>query len=897
VIRLRFIQDIRDTKELMAAPLKIVEDWALPEVFPVEQVTLVLQSELASLYSGKNLSPATASALRHLSPEQTRQLRERHKSHLGNLLAPDIDKTSLHLEARKLGQKMSHCGLPLDWIAETYRHLVARLNERIFTLPVEVEERWKCSSVLHDRFFQDMVLLSAAYAGQPNINTSSDTSTQNALYRALMSGAELVVRAQTERELLDELCRMMVKSDLFAHVWIGRPNLTGTLEIESTFSSANMQDSWMPNVYTGDEEHNLIVRAWRQGKLQYSNDRVPELISSELQNFYHIYGLRSIAVVPLYRDGDLWAVLSLFSTQKGVFTPELLELLERIGRLVGHGLDAIDLRQILEQERQHQAWLARHDTLTDTLNRRGVVERLEEGISRTRRHKKLLAVAVMDLEGFKAINELHGHPAGDLLLRTLADRLQLTLRQTDAVGRLGSDEFVLILEDLEHEDDLTMMLSRIQAAVEDPIRLTNGRSVIVRSNIGLTVFPQDDSAPERLLRHADRALDALKENESQPEQRWSVFQAEADQQKYIRQKAVLSLFRSGHLRVHYQPVIDLQTGTISGIEALARLVTEDDNHLLPGEFLPLLSEADLIALTHQVTTQSIQDLHRLDKAGFYVHVGINFEPTMLADAQAMQDLRRQVETSGLAPDRIILELLERADALSVSSTQQALRDLKTCGVRIALDDVGSAYSSLLRVKELPADIIKLDRSFLIGLERQPKELRFIMNLVHLAQTLGLGLVAEGIECAASADALAALGVKLAQGFSIARPMPIDDLLKWLKRYKPVSWGQPTSVLGAVAMQLRVLDASGRILEQRPSLMQHLLERNADWEREIGGSIRQDGPGASQLAAAHLAWHKTMEGLSAQPDGRVDIHAFQSARSAYEEEMFQAALAAETETVQ
>lgn len=877
----------------MAASLKLVEDWTLPKVFPAEQMTPVLQSELAGLYAGRNLSPEIASSLRDLSPEQARQLRERHKIHLANLLSPALNKVSWCEEAHSLGRKMAQCGLPLDWIAETYRHLLARINEKIFTLPVTLEERWKCSSVLHGRFFRDMTLLSAAFAEQPKGEHGSDLSTQNALYRALMSGAELVVRAQTERELLDELCRMMVKSDLFAQVWIARPNLAGTLEIEATFSSADLRNhSYLPNVYTGDEDHNLIVRAWRRGKVQYSNDRLADAESPEIQNFYREHGLRATAVVPLYRDGDLWALLTLLSREADIFTPELLELLERIGRLVGHGLDAIDLRQILEQERQHQAWLARHDTLTDTLNRRGVVERLEEAVSRTRRHKKLLAVAVMDLEGFKAINDLHGHPSGDLLLRTLADRLQLTLRQTDAVGRLGGDEFVLILEDLEHEDDLTMMLSRIQSAVEDPVRLANGRSVVVRSNIGLTLFPQDESSPERLLRHADRALDALKEDESQPEQRWTVFQAEADQQKYVRQKTVLSLFRSGHLRVHYQPVINLQTGKVSGIEALARLVTEDNRQLVPSEFLPLFSEADLIALTHQVTTQSIQDLHRLDKAGFCLNVGINFEPTMLADSQAMQDLRRQVETSGLGPDRIIFELLERADALSVSSSQQALRDLKTCGARIALDDVGSAYSSLLRVKELPADIIKLDRNFLIGLERQPKELRFIMNLVHLAQTLGLGLVAEGIECAASADALAALGVKLAQGYSIARPMPIEHLLQWLRAYKPVSWGQPTSVLGAVAMQLRDLDASGRILEQRPSFMQHLLVRDADWEREIGGSIRQDGPGASKLAAAHLAWHKTMENLSSHPDGRVDFHAFQAARTAYEEEMFQAALAAE-----
>ncbi len=712
----------------------------------------------------------------------------------------------------------------------------------------------------------------------------------NGLYRALMSAAELVIRAQSERELLDKMCHLLVESGLFSQVWIARPNIAGDLEIESIFSTVELkQYRYLPNVYTGDESRILAVRAWRQSKLQYTNDRLADPDCPPIQDFYREHGLHATAVVPLYRDGDLWALLTLLSHESNIFNPELLELLERIGRLIGHGLDALDLRQILEEERQHQSWLARHDALTDILNRRGVIERLEEAISRARRHKKLLAVAVMDIDSFKSINDLHGHPTGDLLLRTIADRLQTALRQTDAVGRLGSDEFVLILEDLDHENDLIMMLSRVQTSVEVPIHLSNGRSLALRSSMGVTLFPQDDSAPERLLRHADRALYSFKESKDEPVERWTLFQAEADERKHVRRKTILSLFRSGCVRIHYQPVVDLQTGRVSGIEALARLADGDNILLPPSEFIPQLNAADLSALTHQVVDQSIQNLHRLDKAGFKLNVGINFEPTMLADPKAMLDLRRQVETSGLAPDRFILELLERADTLSTVGSQEALRALKSCGARVALDDVGSAYSSLLRVKELPVDMIKLDRSFLIGLEREPKELRFLMNLVHLARALGLDFVAEGIECTASGDALAALGVRLAQGYAIARPMGIEDLLKWLKRYKPVPWTRPTSILGAVALQIRDLDASGRILEQRPYFLQHLLAREVDRQREMGAGIRESGPGILKLNSAYTTWHKTVMELSSAPNGVVDFESFQAARYTYEENMFQAAL--------
>jgi diguanylate cyclase (GGDEF)-like protein/PAS domain S-box-containing protein len=715
-------------------------------------------------------------------------------------------------------------------------------------------------------------------------NASLQSERANAMYGALMNAAELVIRAQTERELLDELCSLLVNGGLFSQCWVVRPNTAGELEIQSIYSSQPVDTRmYLPNVFTGDETRILSVRAWRRARLEYSNDRLADEMAEPIRKYYQHHGLHATAVVPVYRDGDLWGLLTLISSQANILGPEVLELIERIGRLVGHGLDALDLRQILEEERQHQSWLARHDALTDILNRRGIIERLEEATARARRHGKLLAVAVLDLDGFKLVNEAHGHRTGDLLLRSVADRLQSTLRQSDAVGRLGSDEFVLVLEDFERPEDLSLLLSRIQSVINGPVQLANDRSASVRATIGLTVFPADDSSPERLLRHAERALYTLKESKEEPEQRWMVYHAAEDEQKHQRQKTIRSLFRSGNLVVHYQPVIDLQSGRVSGIEALA-----------PAEFLPQLTAADLVTLTHQVLAASTNDLQLLDAAGFELSAGINFEPGTLADPKAMQELQAQIEASGVSPQRIILELLERADSMSVAGSQQALQSLKDCGVRIALDDVGSAYSSLLRVKELPVDMIKLDRSFLIGLEKHPHELRFLMNLVHLARALGLSFVAEGIECPASGDALAALGVKLAQGYSIARPMPFDALLAWLRQYQPVPWTRPTSVLGAVALQLRDLDASARMIEQRPSFLRHLVARHPELDSEMDRLVSHADPGGRQLSAAYRAWHAKIAAMSQSAES-VDFASFEYARTAYEEEMFRAALDANSKT--
>jgi diguanylate cyclase (GGDEF)-like protein/PAS domain S-box-containing protein len=718
----------------------------------------------------------------------------------------------------------------------------------------------------------------------------SESVHSNALYRALMSTAELVVRAHTERELLAELCRLLVESKLFTTAWVGRPNTGGDMEIQSICSHGHTLEDLtdLPNVLTGDENGVLAVRAWRRCQIQFTN--YPGCLP--IQNLDRTHRIHAEAEVPLYRDGKIWALLTLLSEESNIFYPELLELIERIGRLAGHGLDAIDLRQTLDEERKYQSWLARHDPLTDLLNRRGLTERVEEAIARAQLGGSSVAVALVDLNGFRVLNEVHGHPACDLMLRTVADRLQTSLRPGDAAGRLGGDEFVLVLEGVD-EEKLALILPGIQAAVERPIELSNGRTATIQTSIGVTLFPQDNSEPRQLLRHADRALYALKESGEEAGSRWAVFQAKEDEEIRRRQKSILALLRKGNVRVHYQPIIDLQSGRPVKVEALARLEDNGDDLLMPADFLPHFGPAELTTLTYQVLSQGIQDMRRLDDSGFHLGLGINLEPAILADPVATQNLRRQIETSGLGAHRIVLELLEHPDALSLTGSREVLLELKRSGARVSLDDIGSGYSSLLRIKELPIDSMKLDRSFMSGLDRQPKELRFLMHLTDLSQTLGVDLIAEGIESNACRDAIAALGIRFAQGYAIAMPMDICELEEWLGKYKPVSWSGPTTLLGGVALQLRDLSMTERFLDHKPSLMQSVALFDPQCPCKTGLAIQAIGPEASKLFSAHLSWHGAMAALWKQSAGLVNSRAFHTARAAYEEEMFRLVLEAQT----
>ncbi|MFZ0519042.1 MAG: EAL domain-containing protein [Acidobacteriaceae bacterium] len=715
----------------------------------------------------------------------------------------------------------------------------------------------------------------------------------NALYQALMGTAELVVASQTEPQLVDGLCHLLVNSQLFSKVWIARPKLDGDLQVESicTSSGESTEVSCLPNVIHGDEKTELAVRAWRHRQLQFSNDRetvvAGQLIPDPERND------SPSAVVPLYRGGQIWALLTLLTDELDVFSPELLELMERIGRLAGHGLDALDLRHTLEKERKHQSWLARHDGLTDVLNRRGLTMRVEEAITRSRWQHRSLAVACMSLNGFQSLNELHGRPVGDRLLCMVAERLRACLKPGDAVGRLDADDFVLVLEGLE-EKALNSTLTGIQAAVEGAIELSNGHTSNIQTSLGVTLFPQDNSTAQHLLRHADQALCTFKENRDIAASRWMIFQSEADVQKHARQTSVLALFRQGNVRVHYQPLVNLQTGCVRGVEALARLVDSSGKILLPGEFLDCFRPHELTELTLQVLSRALQDVRRLDHCNFHLNFGINLEPATLADLKAMQNLRHQIETSGLSTNRIVLELLEHPDTLTLKGSREVLLDLKRSGARVALDDIGSAYSSLLRMKELPVDGIKLDRRFLNGLDHEPKELRFLMHLIDLSETLGVDLIAEGIETAPCLDALAALGIQLAQGYLIATPMGIEELEQWLRQYRPTPWTGPTTPLGAVALQLRELSIVGRIIDQNPSLVHRTAFFKSRCCCPIGDGFRAVGPRAAKLLSAHAEWHRAMAAMWKQSMGLVDSGTFQTARAAYEEKLFELVLESQTE---
>ncbi len=619
------------------------------------------------------------------------------------------------------------------------------------------------------------------------------------LYRALLGQAKLLLKARSEAEVLRATCRRLVDSGLFVMAWIGRPAADGQLQVHTGAGPGIAETDRLLAEQHATAGRVLPLKAWSSGKLQFSNDRAGDPDLDPLDGFFGRNRLAATAALPIRRGGAAWGVLAIASAHKGVFTQEMLQLLARVGDLIGRALDECDLKEQLRAERAAQSRMARHDPLTSLPNRLALSEHLPQAMARARRQERILAVAMMDLDNFKPINDQFGHAAGDYLLREIAARLRQAVRATDFVARLGGDEFALVLEGLAQTEDAEVAAERIRAAIEAPIMLPEGASVTVGGSLGMTLFPLDDADGEVLLRHADVALYGIKERKGPRGRCWDVYRP--SQEKAATTTVLRGLLARGQVRVHYQPIIDLQAGTVVGVEALAR-IEKGSRLVYPGEFLPHLSVDERKDLSRQVLEQGLSDLSRWDAAGIRLDISFNAEPDVLMRADALPCLDATVCASGIEPSRITVELLESGEFLSLDRALVRVQEIRARGVGIALDDVGSAYSSLLRLRSLPVDKIKLDQAFGRELHGRPDDLLFVLTVQALARGLDCALVVEGVETADILDALSVLGVKEAQGYAIARPMPVEALAAWVGDWvaKPAT-RHPRTLLGAYASHL------------------------------------------------------------------------------------------------
>jgi diguanylate cyclase (GGDEF)-like protein/PAS domain S-box-containing protein len=430
-------------------------------------------------------------------------------------------------------------------------------------------------------------------------------------------------------------------------------------------------------------------------------------------------------------------------------------------------------RRALERELQHRAF---HDALTGLANRLLFQDRATQALARRRRTGATVAVLVIDLDDFSSVNDTLGHSVGDELLVAAAGRLSAMARESDTAARLGADEFALLIEDAGGDGDVQALAERIVAAFAVPFQLV-GASVVTTATVGIATT-EDSADAGDLVRHADLALYAAKAAGKRQWRRYQpVLSVTVDRQRELK-AAIEDAVAGSAFTLTYQPIVVLATNEIVGFEALVRWPHPRWGMIHPDQFITLAEETGhIVELGTWVLRQAVSDLvtwQRELPRRVPLYVSVNVSARQFRDPGLVSSVHEILSETGLTPSLLLLELTESVLLGRESRTISELTDLKRLGVKLAIDDFGTGYSSLSYLRELPLDVLKIDRSFIEGIATSKTRLALVEIIIRIAKTFGLTVVSEGIESELQRELLISLGCELGQGYLLERPMGADE---------------------------------------------------------------------------------------------------------------------------
>ena len=482
--------------------------------------------------------------------------------------------------------------------------------------------------------------------------------------------------------------------------------------------------------------------------------------------------------------------LAVAAVRQGAMDYVLKDRLGRLGTAVTNAIEQSDLRRrqrLAQAALEHQAL---HDGLTDLPNRLMLRDELERTIGRG----TTVSLLLLDIDNFKEINDSFGHQVGDILLRQVGPRLRGRLEMASMVARLGGDEFAVLLPGVDAERASQVAHSLLQA-LEGPF-LSEEHALEITASIGIATSPDHGRAAELLLRRADVAMYLAKRNGGS----YTVYRAEDDPYDARRLGLRADLRRAIERReivLYYQPQAALATGEVIGLEALARWHHAERGWVPPAEFIPVAEHMGLIKpLTAQVVELAARQSLAWEKAGVTVPLAVNVSMRNLLDPRFPETLEELIATTGITPGRLKLEITESAVMAEPARVLQTMNRLRSGGLRFSIDDFGTGYSSLAYLQRLPVEEIKIDRSFVGQLATDSGSEAIVRATIELGGSLGLEVVAEGIEDAATWQILNRLGCATGQGYFLSRPMPAAEVTGWMRNWPERQRGLQDSKLAA-----------------------------------------------------------------------------------------------------
>lgn len=436
--------------------------------------------------------------------------------------------------------------------------------------------------------------------------------------------------------------------------------------------------------------------------------------------------------------------------------------------------------------KQHALKLvANYDVLTHLPNRNLFSERFNRAIVNCKKHKNILAVCYLDLDGFKQINDQFGRDVGDRLLVEVSARIRSVMRPQDNVSRQGGDEFALLFADLQSYQQCEELVARLLANIAQPYQL-NGQQITIAASCGLTLYPNDDADPDTLLRHADQAMYQAKLS---GRNRYRLFDTAREKAHIVLQRqraAIKQALEGGEFRLYYQPKVDMQRKEVYGMEALIRWNHPTNGVLSPAAFLHYLDGSELaLALDAWVIEHALKQISVWNQAGPRLQVSVNVTPNYIKSAGFFPDLRDSLSRHDqVDPGQLQIEVLESGVLDDLPTVTRVIQDCRDqLGVGIALDDFGTGYSSLSHLRHLPIHTVKIDQSFVRNMIEDASDHAIVEGVISLARAFKLEVIAEGVETERHKLALLELGCYRAQGYGIARPMPAENVQAWVEHYR------------------------------------------------------------------------------------------------------------------
>ncbi len=603
---------------------------------------------------------------------------------------------------------------------------------------------------------------------------AEDLKNISALYRALMTEGDILLTARNEKDLFQKTCDKLLESGLFSVSWIGLPDDQGCFQFQSV-AGTGIQTLLDLNLSVTDSRLGLSVAAkvFRSGKLKIQNKLLEDQDLSPWWDKILHYGWRSSATFPIRRNGRTWGVLSVISPKEEIFTDEVIRLLVRIALLIGRGLGELDLRNQLVQEKNRHQHLSLHDPLTGLPNRLYFEQSATGALEQTKREKKHLAIAILDLDGFKEWNDTLGHREGDRLLQTLAHCLRRAMRTGEGLSRLGGDEFGMYFV-VENREQTGVISQRILEAVSrtDPGNRISG-------SLGWAISPWDGEDYDSLLSHADEAMYlAKREGKNVSKIFHQDVKSSLMDKKSLEQKIEKALKR-GDFIFYLQPQADCLGKKLTGVEMLVRWKNGTEI-LPPKEFISVIEQNPTLIrlLGIQALHQAIRLRKRLKEQNLFLEISFNIGARNFLNPDFLNDIESVLENAD--GEGLTIEITETAVLEDISRSLEIMKRLKEKKFLISVDDFGTGYSSLRYVSMLPFDILKLDQSFIQELRTNPNSFAVTSSAIVLSHLSGKTIIAEGIEFSEDLSVWLKMGGSNIQGYLLSRPIPEDDFFTQIK---------------------------------------------------------------------------------------------------------------------